>query len=343
MRQRPTLLLPVAFLLISGIPVQAQMTGRITGKVTAKTGGAPVAGAKITLKRVERNWVKTITTDAKGSYAQAGLDPVNYDVVVEAEGFVASTSSIKIALGELNVNNFALLRQGESAGTTSAPSSSAPEGAKEETEALEAFNNSRQLYADGKYDEAFGPIETAYNKLQESLAKTKDQAAKDTIEANLVKIERVYAICLFEVGKKDQAKPLLEKAFARNEAEGKLDKTKWDLRVIDALARIAKAQKDVEGEKKYQGILDTVTGPKPETAYNEGVTAFNAGKFKEAKEHIHKAIQIKPDFADSYYLLGLIEVNNGNIKAAKTAFQKYLELDPKGKKAGEVHEMLKAL
>jgi TolA-binding protein len=343
MRQRLTLVLPAAVLLATALPIQAQVTGRVMGKVTAKADGKPIANAKITLKRTERAWAKTLTTDAKGSYGQAGLDPGDYVLTLAAEGFNQYSTNVHISIGDPTILNVQLLKEGESVapnGTVAAPKD---EGAKEENEGLDAFNNARQLYSDGKFDEAYGPIETAYTKVKESLAKTKDEAAKASLEANLTKIERVYAICLFEVGKKDQAKPLLEKAFARNEPEGKLDKTKYDVRVIDLLARLAKEQKDAEGEKKYQGILDTVTGPRPENAYNEGVAAFNAGKFKEAKEHIQKAIQIKPDFSESYYLLGLIEVNNGNIKGAKAHFQKYLELDPKGKKAGEVREMLKAL
>jgi tetratricopeptide (TPR) repeat protein len=349
MRPRLNAILPTALLVAAALPAFSQAQGRITGKVTAKADGKPIAGAKIVLKRQDRNWSKELITNEKGVYSQAGLEPSKegYDLSVTAEGFLSYLDRVHVPLGDSLVKDIQLLKPGEGGPATLPTAQAAPSGepgAKEENEGLDIFNGQViPLVNEGKFLEALGPSEAAYAKLTEAMVKTKDDKAKAELEPKFNLTERVYGICLFENGKKAEAKPILEKVFARNEPEGKLDKGKWDQKVLDCLYKIAKDTKDAEGEKKYQAIIDIIVGPRPENAYNDGVNAYNAGKIKEAKVHIQKAIQIKADFADSYYMLGLIEINEGNMRSAKQHFQRYLELAPTGKKAAEVKEMLKAI
>ena len=222
--------------------------------------------------------------------------------------------------------------------TTSAP---ADPGALLEDAGYAAFNEATGLYNLKEWKKSEPLFEKAYTSLTESLGKTKDEAAKGEITEKLKTVSRVYGVVLYEVGKEekaaaklDQAKPLLEKAYELNNK---------DMRVIEALLTIAKEKDDTEAMTKYQAAIDAVVGPRPENAYNDGVAAYNANKFKVAKEFILKAIAIDPKFADSYYILGLVETNNNNLKAAKEAFKKCLELAPAGKHAGDCKEFIKAL
>lgn len=344
MPRTPHVILPAALVLIGITPALAQTQGRITGKVTSKADGKPIANAKVTLKRTDRNWVKVLVTDAKGTFAQAGLEPVNYEMTVAAEGFAGFGENIKIPIGE-SLQKDVQLSAGASAAPTQnlaqMPASAA--GAQEENEGIALFEQAKPFYNEKKFVEALPLLQGAHEKLTLSYSKTTDESAKATLQTTLDIVGRAYGICLFEAGKKAESKPFLEKAYARNEAEAKLDKSKWDLRVVDLLAQVAKDAKDVDGQKKYQDILDEAAGPRPENAYNDGVTAFNANKMKEAKGFFLKAIQIKPDFPDSHYMLGLVEINAGNVGAAKQHFKKYIELAPTGKYAGEAREMVKAL
>ena len=84
-------------------------------------------------------------------------------------------------------------------------------------------------------------------------------------------------------------------------------------------------------------------GPRPELAYNEAVNAVNKEQFKAAKEHLTKAIALDPNFADSYYLMGIVEFSLNNPKAARASFLKYQEKAPNGSKKAEVKEFLKEL
>ena len=62
----------------------------------------------------------------------------------------------------------------------------------------------------------------------------------------------------------------------------------------------------------------------------------------EAKPFLQKAIAIKADYAEAYYLLAMCEFAEMNLKGTKTNLQKYLEHDPAGKHAAEVKAMVVA-
>lgn len=321
----------------------ADTTGGINGRVLTKSG-QPIPNATVTLKRTDITYVKELKADAKGKFIQVGLAPVEYDFLVHATGFVDLKDHFKIPLGELMKKDFTLMTPEEAraaAPTTTTVAAPVDPGAALEDAGYSAFNEATVFYNAKEWRKSEPLFGKAYASLNDSLTKTKDETAKGEIQEKLKTVSRVYGLVLYEVGKADktaakldQAKPLLEAAFSLNDK---------DMRVAEALLFIAKEKGDKEALAKYQGAIDTVVGPRPENAYNDGVAAYNANKFKAAKEFILKAIQIDPKFADSYYMLGLIETNNNSLKAAKEAFKKCLELAPTGKHAGECKEFIKAL
>ncbi len=336
-------LFPFVLTSVVCLTLSADTTGGINGRVLTKSG-QPIPNATVTLKRMDITYSKELKADAKGKFIQVGLAPVEYDALVHASGFVDLKDHFKIPLGELMKRDFTLMTPDEARaaapGTTTTVAPVDP-GAQLEDAGYSAFNEATGFYNAREWKKAEPMFGKAYTALNESLAKTKDETAKGEIQEKLKTVSRVYGVVLYEVGKEDkaaakldQAKPLLEKAFELNNK---------DQRVVEALLTIAKEASDKEAVAKYQAALDAIVGPRPENAYNDGVTAYNANKFKAAKECILKAIQIDPKFPDSYYMLGLIETNNNNLKAAKEAFKKCLELAPTGKHAGECKEFIKAL
>lgn len=325
------LMLPAACL-----TVHAEQTGRISGKVLNKEGN-PIPGAKVTLKRTDRNWSKELTPDKKGNFLQVGLEPKEFEFTVKAEGFVDHKEIIKIPLADVLVKNITLLTPAEAraAGPVAGGTQVVPDdpGAALDAEGREAFNASIPLYNDGKYDEALPHIEKAYKTLSEALAKLKDETAKAELAPEILKIERVLGICLAQAGaKKEDGEPYLLKALERNAK---------DERVIAGLIETSKAKQDAAAEQKYMAMLEAIQGPNPDVIYNKGVEAFNAGKTKEAKTHFLKALEIDPKYAKAHYLLGMVEYANMNLKGTKQHFLQYLELAPAGDKAGEIKEMLK--
>src|ERR1035438_1301146 len=80
----------VAILVLVSAALSAQTNrGSIAGTVTDASGGA-VAGAKITITNVGTNEVHKATTATNGAFDVADLDPVLYNIQVEAAGFKKS-------------------------------------------------------------------------------------------------------------------------------------------------------------------------------------------------------------------------------------------------------------
>lgn len=331
---RPLSLILPALILGLAAPVQAQNAGRLMGKITSKDG-KPIKDVKIVIKRQDMNWSKTITSDAKGAYAQAGLEPKEFEVTFTAEGFVTRVEKLKVPIGDSKIFDLEMSRPGEGgAGAPGQVAQPVDEGTKLEVEGLNLFNENLELYKQGRFAEAMPAFETAYTSLKGSLEKTTDEAAKANLLPKVELVERILGLTYYQVGKKDQAEPMLVAAVQR-----KAD----DQNALIALVEVYKAKKDVANEKKYRDLLEKLTGPDPNVAYNRGVEAFNAGKIKEARGHVEETLRIDPKYASAYYLMGMVELNDNHMGAARVAFQKYLELDPKGKNAGEVKEILKGI
>jgi TolA-binding protein len=322
------------------LTLAADSTGRFSGKVVTKDG-AGIPGATLLLERIEITWLKEITTGANGNFMQVGLEPRDFRITITAKGYAPMKTQIRVPLGDTITQTYTLLTP-DQARAASGPVVSKDPGEAKATEGANAFNDGVAFYNDQKYAEALPFIEKAYLGLKEAAAVTTDATAKTETEAKLPTIERVYGIVLVESGKGDPAKkdqvlkaqPFLETAFAKNPK---------DQRVLVCLVEVANVKADPEMIKKYQGALDAMLGPRPELAYNEAVTFFNAEKYKEAKASLQKAMAADPKFADSYYLLGVVEFSLGNPKAAKENFKKYQEIAPTGKKAGEVKDFLREL
>ncbi len=326
-----TLLLPVTCLTL-----QAETTGRISGRILDKEG-KPIAGAKINLKRLDRNWSKDLLPDKAGNFLQVGLEPKEFDLTASAEGYADHKEQIKIPLGDVLVKIITLLTPKEA--RSQALASGAPQavpddpGAALDTEGRNAFNQAIPLYNQGNYAEALPHVEQAFKALTEAQEKLKDAKAKADLAPELVKIERVLGICLAQASaKKEAAEPYLLNALAKNPK---------DERVLLGLVEVSKARADKAGEQKYAALLEALQGPNPDVAYNKGIEAFNAGNSKEAKVNWLKALEITPTYAEAHFMLAMVEFGDNNLRGTKQHLEKYLEIAPTGKNAATAKEMLK--
>lgn len=327
----------LAFMLpVTCLSIQAEQTGRISGKVLNKEG-KPIPGAKVNLKRTDRNWSKDLFPDKSGAYLQVGLEPKEFNLTASAEGYVDYKEAIKIPLADVLIKNITLLTPAEARtqALATGAAQAAPEdpGAAMDAEGREAFNLAIPLYNEGKYQEALPQIEKAYKTLVEAKDKLKDEQAKADLAPEILKIERVLGICLAQAGaKKEEGEPYLLKALERNPK---------DERVLIGLIETSKAKADKAAEQKYVALLEILQGPNPDVIYNKGVEAFNSGKAKEAKTQWQKTLEIAPTYAEAHYMLAMVEFGENNLRGTKQHLQKYLELAPTGKNAATAREMLK--
>ena len=85
---RPVRILAIVILGIVSSFAQTNKGG-ISGTVT-DTDGEAIPGATVTITNLGTNQKLTLTTSESGSYSATSLDPVNYSVMVEAQGFKRS-------------------------------------------------------------------------------------------------------------------------------------------------------------------------------------------------------------------------------------------------------------
>ncbi len=83
----------------------------------------------------------------------------------------------------------------------------------------------------------------------------------------------------------------------------------------------------LEATKYYQQIINQ--GCNDHRVFsNYGIILKNLGKLKEAKLSYHKAIEIKPDYAEAHSNLGNILQDIGNLKEAEISIRKAIEIKP---------------
>jgi tetratricopeptide (TPR) repeat protein len=293
--------------------------------------GKPIAGAKVVLQRLDIAWKAEMTTDAKGAFSRAGIVPTSsesYRITITNDGYGAYTDQFSMPVSTDPIHkDFTLVPASEApVGSGSAQPTTAPDSAmKEDADARDAFNKAIPLYNAKQYNEALPDLEKAYKGMSDAAATMKDETAKADSQAQLPVMAKAYGLALHQVGKDDDAIAPLSSVVDADPKNAK------NADAMLALVDIYTKKKDDENRTKYQGILNAATGGSGATApYNEAVKAFNAGRMKEARQHLVKAIEADPSFADSHYLMGLVEANNQNLAGAKSHLKKYLELAPNG-------------
>ena len=72
-------------------------------------------------------------------------------------------------------------------------------------------------------------------------------------------------------------------------------------------------------------------------------TEFDRGRFRQALDWAKKTVALDENQADAYVFLGGVEQASGHEAAAKTAYQRYLQLSPKGRYAADLRAVLGSL
>jgi tetratricopeptide (TPR) repeat protein len=72
-------------------------------------------------------------------------------------------------------------------------------------------------------------------------------------------------------------------------------------------------------------------------------TEFDRGRASQATTWARKAVAIDPDASDAYVFIGSAEQNAGHSQLAKAAYQRYLQLAPRGRYAADLRAVLKSL
>ena len=236
------------FVLLVAMPVGAQSTGMVKGKVI-DAQGQPVEEAKITIDFLDGvNRRQETKTNKKGEFIQIGLFPGNYKITAEKEKLGSQSFDARVRIGATAEVNFQLI-PGQ-AGLTKQEAAKAAELKKVFEEGVAASQA-------GNYDEAIA----AFTKGTE--------------------INPACADCWFNVGYAYTQKKDTDKAEA---AYKKAVEIKPDYSAAyNALATIYNNQRkfDLAAEmsaKATQLGTGSAGGGNADALYNQGVILWNSGK-----------------------------------------------------------------
>ena len=121
---------------------------------------------------------------------------------------------------------------------------------------------------------------------------------------------------------------------------------KWHIVHPRAFALLGSAYQQA-GETKYaiNNYLSAIDCDKdnPVFRYNIAILYLGAGKPESSLKQLNRAIELNPDYADVYYLRGVVNRYLKRNKSAVKDFKKYLSLAPHGENSEDAAEQLKAL
>jgi tetratricopeptide (TPR) repeat protein len=70
---------------------------------------------------------------------------------------------------------------------------------------------------------------------------------------------------------------------------------------------------------------------------------FNRNHRRESLAEAERAVKLNPKWADAYVIIGGVHQDAGEMDDAKRAYQRYLELDPRGQFAGDLRAIVDRL
>ena len=300
----------LAFFVVLAVSAPAAAQSVIRGKVLDQAG-KPVEGATVTIEATESNRKAQVKTNRNGEFMQIGLPSGRYNVTAEKDK-LRQVLQARIAQGTPVELSFQLSPQ---SGLT-------PEQAKQQAAVQALAKEAIDAMRAGRDDEAIAKFNDIVTKIP------------------------TCSDCFYNLGvaytKKGQ--------FA--EAEGAFQKAielaPSNADAYTGLANVYNAQKKFDQAAQASAKAAELSsagggGGNAESAYNQGVIMWNAGKYAEARDQFEVAVKADPAMAMAHYQLGMANLNLGQIPQARAAFEGYLKADPNGPKAAEVQAFLKQL
>lgn len=300
----------VALALFPSRPAAAGAQGRILGHVTDGSG-KPLEGVKVTITTSAiTNFKLVLTTDKDGKWGTILNDAtLKYLYTFEKQGFQSVQQEKKVPIGSTETLDVQLLNQ-------------------------------QQMIEKGLVKEVVDPYSAAYNDAV-------DKFKANDLGAALAKAEEAIQAAPTKAGGYELATKIAfqqkawDKVIAHGEKSLSIDAENSSLFALLAEAHKQKGNK--EKAKEYQEKLAAASPDDPTVVasqYNQAVDLFNKGNFKGAEPLLKKLLEGKPDYAEAHYLIGMCYVNLNNAAGVKKHFNEYLKLDPNGKEASTVKELL---
>lgn len=311
----------VGVLFLSGLGL-GQALSRVYGAITDGQG-KPVPDVKITITMKDQpTWKKEVAGDAKGNYEVSFTDGTKYYLfqlvkgdylLVDGEDKVQPSNTM-----EVKPKIFASMEKDFTLKTPKEMEEKIRQEQMKSNPHLAFFEQGRQAYLAGDL--------AAARKAFDECIKAKPEFTK--VNVFLADID-------LKEGKLDDAIAKAEKALASSDDEKIIA-----LRIL-VNANQQKGKKDKA--KEYQKQLEVLQPDSAEALFNRAVDLLNAKDDAGAKPLLEKAVEVNPEFPNSYYELGFIYLREGDMAKSKATFESFLKLVPSGEKAETAKETIKWL
>jgi tetratricopeptide (TPR) repeat protein len=287
--------------------------------VDAKTGAA-VPNAVVKLRMTSEGAGPDVTASDKGRWAVLGISSGNWDIDVDAPGYV--TRKLSVAVGGDRVPP---IKVELDPAVQEAPAEPQPAPVTQEvkiggvtvtTDIADAIEAGNALVKQNKFKEAVEQYEKAYPTLSSNLS-----------------LKLALARAYYGSGDRKKAIVLLDEAY-------KADPTNAQTAMLLANLLLEDGQLD-----RGKTIIEALPGGlnDPMALVNIGILMLNKKQPAAAYDYFSKAIALGAARAESYYYRGLAALQSKKMKEAKADLQKVVELAPDTKEAKDALELLKSI
>jgi tetratricopeptide (TPR) repeat protein len=115
-----------------------------------------------------------------------------------------------------------------------------------------------------------------------------------------------------------------------------------EVRMLAALEALRQRELFDRGVELLKGI-DESTLQDPDVLYNIAVAFFNNQRPEDAARYLTRALSVKPDYADGYFLRANAYLNLNKIPEAKADYSRFVELAPSDPRVEAVKKVLAQL
>jgi tetratricopeptide (TPR) repeat protein len=265
--------------------------------------GKPIEGVKVKLFSIKGQSGFELVTNAKGEWKANYIRGGGWNIDFEKIGYMPKKISMNIPESAQNPTLETRLEK--------------IEGLVISDELKAALKSGNQLFDEKKYEEAIA----AYSDL---IGKNPDAYI----------INKNIGNCYFELQKYDKAEEAYRKVLDKEPQNAEIM-----LLIGNCYSNRGEKDKAMEWYNKIE--FDKITDPT--VLFNIGSVLSGQSKFEEALKYYQRALDLKKDFLDALYQLGLTYVSLQNNAAAVTAFENYLKLDADSPKAAQVKGFLEYL
>jgi tetratricopeptide (TPR) repeat protein len=271
--------------------------------VVTDQAGKPLEGVKVKLFSLKGQSGFELVTDAKGEWKAIYIRGGGWNLDFEKSGYMPKKISTNIEESFRNPVVDTKLQKAEGLVIT------------EELKA--ALKQGNQLFEGKKYEEAI----QAYEDL---IAKNPDAYV----------IQKNIGNCYFELQKYDKAEDSYRKV---------LDKEPQNAEIMLLVGNCYANRGDNDQAMEWYNKIQFENIKDQAVLFNIGSKFYSQSKFEEALKYYKRAVELKTDFLDAIYQLGLTYIALQNTPDAVQVFESYLKLDADSPKAAQVKGFLEYL